>query len=551
MSIDMFVGASQSQGSSAFSASKREQQSYAQVIQALQEFVKDQELRSEAYDSAKMLYGAVLVPLVQAGVLLSEAVGTACQQFPVDYQVKVDSGDLKSAALQEKIDQLAQQIQEAQALRYGIERLEIPDTLKSSQLMRNALMMERYHVAKSLLEEKLEKLMDFHRESPEIFSEISQLEQLVIQGADQANGSWNAATGVFDLPSMNQLSWTAVIQDKWLARDKRLRGIDDALVNELEDYTVYAMVCLDGNGNPKVFWKLEQDGRGVVNKRLTDYLKRAGNYLEDGKVTFISFDFWAAKIDEGLRNGYDYTTGKDYNTFISGIGKTSMAAYDFYQWLNESELAAALSTLGFAYGSYKLLTASGTKTVENPLPTTVTGTKHGITYSLNRANSLGNYGYTKPAPVIPGNWLNHLSVAEGFAKRGGVKGAHTEAAFNQYFKDQGLSYKEVGSTPHPTIDGIRDMRYQIQQKDHRGIPIEGQFNISQYKKTLIDEAKISKGTVNNWANEAINNGVFEVRKDNKNLYFKGIAKNGLKFEGWKNPDTGDIDSLYPVSKWKD
>ncbi|TDX89751.1 UNVERIFIED_CONTAM: hypothetical protein BJ099_1369 [Lysinibacillus xylanilyticus] len=28
------------------------------------------------------------------------------------------------------------------------------------------------------------------------------------------------------------------------------------------------------------------------------------------------------------------------------------------------------------------------------------------------------------------------------------------------------------------------------------------------------------------------------------------TSNGLKFEGWKNPTTGEIESVYPVLEWK-
>lgn len=45
------------------------------------------------------------------------------------------------------------------------------------------------------------------------------------------------------------------------------------------------------------------------------------------------------------------------------------------------------------------------------------------------------------------------------------------------------------------------------------------------------------------------NGI-KISSSNNKTYFKGISSNGLKFEGWINPDTEEFESLYPVLEWQ-
>lgn len=146
-------------------------------------------------------------------------------------------------------------------------------------------------------------------------------------------------------------------------------------------------------------------------------------------------------------------------------------------------------------------------------------------------------------------WVQHFESASGFSKRNGVSGAHTIDAFNKYFCDIGLKFKEISKITHPTVDGVYDIEYQVQARDYKGIPIEGQYNKPIYKKTIIDTKKISIDTIKLWANEAYKNGI-KISSSNNKTYFKGISSNGLKFEGWINPDTEEFESLYPVLEWQ-
>ncbi len=34
------------------------------------------------------------------------------------------------------------------------------------------------------------------------------------------------------------------------------------------------------------------------------------------------------------------------------------------------------------------------------------------------------------------------------------------------------------------------------------------------------------------------------------IYINGVANNGVKFDGWINSETKQLESFYPVKKWK-
>ncbi|MCB5954255.1 PAAR-like protein [Enterococcus sp. CWB-B31] len=126
------------------------------------------------------------------------------------------------------------------------------------------------------------------------------------------------------------------------------------MMEKLLEYDIYAKIVYDMDGNPQIFWSLEQDGRGVYNPEMSRYLKKVAPYLNFNIVNFISNDDWIEKINEATRNGYDYTTGKDYNWFVKWTGIASIYVLDGYEFFTQTELGIALMTLGFAYADYRL-----------------------------------------------------------------------------------------------------------------------------------------------------------------------------------------------------
>ncbi|EUJ43743.1 T7SS effector LXG polymorphic toxin [Paenilisteria rocourtiae] len=212
MSVDMYVSESQGQAASVSNLAKQQIIGYEQLQKAINEFAMNSPfLTGQAYDSAKAFFTAVLYPLAQGGILLSEAVEQAVKKFPEEYISRVDSGDLKQSELEEKIRQTDDLITQAEDIRRQLQSSSTPDIVKFFQLSANATMIGLYNNIKKELEEKLRKLMDFHASSPTIFEEISVLQQAVKQGLSQTKTGFNPTTGSFTIPAQKDLAWTSII----------------------------------------------------------------------------------------------------------------------------------------------------------------------------------------------------------------------------------------------------------------------------------------------------------------------------------------------------
>ncbi|EUJ26945.1 hypothetical protein MFLO_13775 [Listeria floridensis FSL S10-1187] len=216
MNINMYVSKSKAQATSTSAVCRHHIDGYVAVQQAILQFTSSSPLlRGKAYDSAKAFYSAVLYPLVQAGILLTEATEKAVKEFPERYQSEVDSGDLKQIELEEKIRQADQLIIQAQGIRQTILSSSLPEVNQQTQMKLNQGLLEIYQTEKRELEEKLQKLITFNASSPAIFSEIASLKQAVSQGLTQTKSAWSSSTGSFTVPSQNDLKWVSWVQNKW------------------------------------------------------------------------------------------------------------------------------------------------------------------------------------------------------------------------------------------------------------------------------------------------------------------------------------------------
>lgn len=214
MSVDMYVSVSQSQASSVSTMCKSQLEGYNELQKAITDFViASPFLTGKAYDSAKVYFEVVLYPLVQGGILLSEAVENAVNKFPEEYIFQVDSGDLKQSELEEKIRRADRLLNQAKEIRREVNSSKTSDITKSFQLTANSMLIGMYSTSKQKLEEQLQELLTFNTSSPSLFSEITSLQQAVNQGLAQTKTAWNGVTGTFNIP--NDLSWKITINEKW------------------------------------------------------------------------------------------------------------------------------------------------------------------------------------------------------------------------------------------------------------------------------------------------------------------------------------------------
>lgn len=366
MSIDMYLNDSLTQATSASHFCQKQVTDYQNLQQAITQFtLQTPNLQGKTYDAAKAYFSQILYPLVQGGILLSEAVEKVAKRFPQQYIEQVDSISLKQSELEAQIRQMNQYITQAEGIRQLLLSPHMPEEHQGFQLNQNTLLLMMYHDLKHKLEEKLQKLLAYNQSSAQFFTEIKSLEQAVNQGLAQTKTAWNSQTKTFSIPK--DLSWTTTIQDKWQQAENEKKGIDPTKNKELEKYNVYALIIHDSDGNPRVFWKIEdkQSGYGIVNPELYQYVTKVGQYLEPELIQFMTYDTYQEKVNVAWRQGVNYETGEKLDPLLGSLVSTSQYVKDGYTWINESELGQALMILGFTYASYKVLTTIGVKQVES------------------------------------------------------------------------------------------------------------------------------------------------------------------------------------------
>ncbi|MDN4088650.1 contractile injection system protein, VgrG/Pvc8 family [Paenibacillus polymyxa] len=144
----------------------------------------------------------------------------------------------------------------------------------------------------------------------------------------------------------------------------------------------------------------------------------------------------------------------------------------------------------------------------------------------------------------------------------GVSGGHNYEEFKKFFDINGkYGYEEVGRTNHPDISGISDIEYRlkVEVKNYQG-KRTGEYKVipkedkPPLKKTIYDPNVISSDDIVRLGKEAMEEGIKSQRVNqlksqaNKQI-IRGVSSNGLKFEGIKNIDTGEIENFYPVLKF--
>ncbi|WP_179283184.1 CdiA family toxin C-terminal domain-containing protein, partial [Paenibacillus taichungensis] len=175
----------------------------------------------------------------------------------------------------------------------------------------------------------------------------------------------------------------------------------------------------------------------------------------------------------------------------------------------------------------------------------------------------GNTEGTGDVKYKEGYYAEHLTgKVEKVTDWKGVSGGHNYDEFKKFFDENGkYSLVEVNKLEHPDIPGIYDLEYRmkVEIKDYKGkgtgefkyIPKEDKPPL---KKTIYDTNVISNEDIIRLGKEAMEEGIIsqrlsQLKSQNNKQIIRGVSSNGLKFEGIKNIDTGEIENFYPVLKF--
>ncbi|PSA89736.1 TopI - like protein YobL [Bacillus atrophaeus] len=156
-----------------------------------------------------------------------------------------------------------------------------------------------------------------------------------------------------------------------------------------------------------------------------------------------------------------------------------------------------------------------------------------------------------------GYYIEHLTgEVTKCTKRHGVSGGHNYEEFKKYFHNsEQYKLEEVKKNEHPNIKGIYDIEYRlkIEVKDYRGqgtgkFKLEPKEGKDPLRKTIYDPSVISDEEIIKLGKEAMENGLLKNQVDELGYQDKirGTSSNGLKFEGFRNKETGEISNFYPV-----
>ena len=327
MSIDMYLGSSDQQASSAQHVLQNHINAYQQLQTALSQFtVNSPSLSGVTYQSAKAYSSQVLTPLLRASILLDEAIIAACRKLPSEYRSSVDGVDLRESDLVDRIaraDRIVGRYQELINIEYqrkkpNWSRIQNLQTARSNQL-----------TVKRKLEEKLHKLRAFHQSSPQIFSQIAGLHSAAQQGIHQSQQSWNASTKTFVLPPKSEMKWAEEVNGKWNQRSKVIEGYTKALQKvqngkELTDVDVKAIAAYTQKypekkiPNELTNYFVKQTNGTINSSNIIQFLQSvASTSLEE--IT----PYKVGKMDATLPSAGNYwSVGSSYNPYFG----TSMQA---------------------------------------------------------------------------------------------------------------------------------------------------------------------------------------------------------------------------------
>jgi hypothetical protein len=136
-----------------------------------------------------------------------------------------------------------------------------------------------------------------------------------------------------------------------------------------------------------------------------------------------------------------------------------------------------------------------------------------------------------------GDYDTHITVRDfDVPRKRGIGGAHNSEEFFKYSNE----FHVVESIPHPTVEGVQKIRYQMAALDRAGNPT-GDFKAKVFEKTVYDPKVISDSKMLQWGREA---AAQAQTAGPLNREWVGVSANGIQYRGYLD-ETGAVRSFFP------
>ena len=288
MGIKVDIGSADSQGSTANSVLSSRVNYYNDVISAFNNLITEEELKGEAYDSAKSYAENIMVPLLRGVILFSESLGGKAGELPTLYRSQVGGESLDEEILQQQIEAKNTTISTYESILYSLYNLKDVDPIYKSNVRG---VISNATSKRDELQRKLEKLQSFASSTSGQFSDSESLQTLVFQGFEQVTSDFGKFDGTFKVEG--QAPWANTINNEWTKRSEVVQNYQNVL--------------------DKIKNKTELDENDI--KSIAEYRKRyPGKELPDTLVNAIEQHLYEKILAEVLGDdGVKYNTMSLYD----------------------------------------------------------------------------------------------------------------------------------------------------------------------------------------------------------------------------------------------
>lgn len=200
MGLKMVQGSSSAQSNSVTSNMTSRVSAYKEAMSALMSFYNESELKGKAYTSAKNYADAILIPLIQGGICLSDYVQQETSKIPMVYS-SYCSEDLDEDDLQDQIKTYQSTM----------------DKHKTDSAAYKAA-----EDGKTKAESKLEKLREFESATSNYYSAYDSLASALDKGLDQIGKDFKSASKNHKFPSYKKSpEWVKTVDSHMKARNAK------------------------------------------------------------------------------------------------------------------------------------------------------------------------------------------------------------------------------------------------------------------------------------------------------------------------------------------